>query len=142
MSRLNVKKAAVDEQAAVVHRRHARHVPGPWLHAPGPRGELVRVLVTGNNGYIGSVLTALLKRADHEVVGLDDFMGSRFLRVKRVRELQESGRLDDELRWSWQPRSARCHQQAILEPIFAPEAHVLLGARRSASRPGGKSTSS
>ena len=28
----------------------------------------------------------------------EDFVGSRYLRVKRVRELQESGRLDNELR--------------------------------------------
>jgi nucleoside-diphosphate-sugar epimerase len=29
----------------------------------------------------------------------DEFTGSRYLRINRVRELQESGRLDDELRW-------------------------------------------
>lgn len=31
----------------------------------------MRVLVTGHNGYIGSVLTPLLEKAGHEVVGLD-----------------------------------------------------------------------
>jgi len=31
----------------------------------------VRVLVTGHNGYIGSVMTPILQRAGHEVVGLD-----------------------------------------------------------------------
>jgi nucleoside-diphosphate-sugar epimerase len=31
----------------------------------------LRVLVTGHNGYIGSVLVPLLERAGHEVVGLD-----------------------------------------------------------------------
>jgi nucleoside-diphosphate-sugar epimerase len=31
----------------------------------------VRVLVTGHNGYIGSVLVPLLAQADHDVVGLD-----------------------------------------------------------------------
>ncbi len=31
----------------------------------------MRVLVTGHNGYIGSVLTPLLTRAGHEVAGLD-----------------------------------------------------------------------
>jgi nucleoside-diphosphate-sugar epimerase len=31
----------------------------------------VRVLVTGHNGYIGSVLVPILERAGHEVVGLD-----------------------------------------------------------------------
>jgi nucleoside-diphosphate-sugar epimerase len=29
----------------------------------------------------------------------EDFAGPRYLRVKRVRELQDAGRLDDELRW-------------------------------------------
>jgi nucleoside-diphosphate-sugar epimerase len=37
----------------------------------------------------------------------DEFIGTRYLRINRVRELQESGRLDDALRW-----------------------HVLAGARR------------
>jgi nucleoside-diphosphate-sugar epimerase len=31
----------------------------------------LRVLVTGHNGYIGSVLVSLLERAGHDVVGLD-----------------------------------------------------------------------
>jgi nucleoside-diphosphate-sugar epimerase len=31
----------------------------------------VRILVTGHNGYIGSVLVPLLREADHEVAGLD-----------------------------------------------------------------------
>jgi nucleoside-diphosphate-sugar epimerase len=31
----------------------------------------VRILVTGHNGYIGSVLVPLLEQADHDVVGLD-----------------------------------------------------------------------
>jgi nucleoside-diphosphate-sugar epimerase len=31
----------------------------------------VRILVTGHNGYIGSVLVPMLEQADHEVVGLD-----------------------------------------------------------------------
>jgi len=30
---------------------------------------------------------------------LDEFLGPRYLRIKRVRELQDAGRLDDELRW-------------------------------------------
>ena len=29
----------------------------------------------------------------------EEFTGSRYLRIKRVRELQDAGRLDDELRW-------------------------------------------
>lgn len=31
----------------------------------------MRVLVTGNNGYIGTVLTPMLREAGHEVVGMD-----------------------------------------------------------------------
>jgi nucleoside-diphosphate-sugar epimerase len=31
----------------------------------------LRILVTGHNGYIGSVLVPILEHADHEVVGLD-----------------------------------------------------------------------
>jgi nucleoside-diphosphate-sugar epimerase len=34
----------------------------------------VRILVTGHNGYIGSILTGLLTGAGHSVVGLDNFM--------------------------------------------------------------------
>jgi nucleoside-diphosphate-sugar epimerase len=32
-------------------------------------------------------------------LSFDEFTGSRFLRIKRVRELQAAGRLDDDLRW-------------------------------------------
>lgn len=34
----------------------------------------MRVLITGHNGYIGSVLAPLVARAGHEVVGLDTFL--------------------------------------------------------------------
>ena len=37
----------------------------------------MRVLVTGNLGYIGTVLTPMLVRAGHEVVGLDSDLYSR-----------------------------------------------------------------
>jgi nucleoside-diphosphate-sugar epimerase len=38
---------------------------------PRSGGSLLRVLVTGHNGYIGSVLVPLLEEAGHDVVGLD-----------------------------------------------------------------------
>jgi nucleoside-diphosphate-sugar epimerase len=34
----------------------------------------MRVLVTGHDGYIGTILTGLLANAGHEVVGLDNYM--------------------------------------------------------------------
>ena len=34
----------------------------------------MRVLVTGHNGYIGSILTGVLSREGHEVVGLDSYL--------------------------------------------------------------------
>jgi nucleoside-diphosphate-sugar epimerase len=37
-------------------------------------GVGVKVLVTGHDGYIGSVLVPLFQRAGHEVVGLDSFL--------------------------------------------------------------------
>lgn len=36
--------------------------------------EVSRVLVTGHNGYIGSILTRVLADAGHEVVGVDSFL--------------------------------------------------------------------
>lgn len=43
--------------------------------------DKMRVLVTGNNGYIGTVLTPMLLEAGHDVVGMDTslFEGSTFL---------------------------------------------------------------
>src|SRR5438128_6652312 len=52
----------------------------------------MRVLVTGHNGYIGSVLMPLLECEGHEVVGLDSFLfedcvfrhpGPRFPSIRR-----------------------------------------------------------
>src|SRR5919201_7144232 len=34
----------------------------------------MRVLVTGHDGYIGTALVPLFRRAGHEVVGLDSFL--------------------------------------------------------------------
>src|SRR5215831_4439098 len=41
------------------------------------RSERMRVLVTGHLGYIGTVLTPMLVRAGHEVVGLDSDLYAR-----------------------------------------------------------------
>src|SRR6266550_6127963 len=38
-----------------------------------PGGNRVRVLVTGSNGYIGSVMMNVLQAAGHEPVGLDTY---------------------------------------------------------------------
>ena len=35
----------------------------------------------------------------HHGLTFDEFSGNRYLRINRVRELQEAGRLDEELRW-------------------------------------------
>jgi nucleoside-diphosphate-sugar epimerase len=37
-------------------------------------GEALRVLVTGHNGYIGSILTPMLEAAGHDAVGLDSYL--------------------------------------------------------------------
>ncbi|MEX2624556.1 MAG: SDR family oxidoreductase [Acidimicrobiia bacterium] len=37
-------------------------------------GVTMRVLVTGHNGYIGSIMTGVLQRAGFEVVGLDTYL--------------------------------------------------------------------
>ena len=34
----------------------------------------MRVLVTGHDGYIGSVLVPLFQAAGHEVIGLDSYL--------------------------------------------------------------------
>ena len=34
----------------------------------------MRVLITGHNGYIGSVLAPMVRAAGHDVVGLDTFL--------------------------------------------------------------------
>lgn len=52
----------------------------------------MRVLVTGHNGYIGTVLTQMLLAADHEVVGLDSDLyerctfGNAFPNIPEIRK--------------------------------------------------------
>jgi nucleoside-diphosphate-sugar epimerase len=37
-------------------------------------GDIVKVLVTGHNGYIGSIMVPMLQAVGHEVVGLDNYL--------------------------------------------------------------------
>ena len=46
------------------------------------------------------------RTSDHGLT-FDEFTGSRYLRIKRVQELQAAGRLDDELRWRRSPSASR-----------------------------------
>ena len=62
----------------------------------------------------------------------EEFTGTRYLRINRVRELQEAGRLDDELRWRL-PVGVRCSTVAAM--IFTPHsARGRLPDRRRAPR--------
>jgi nucleoside-diphosphate-sugar epimerase len=62
--------------------------------------KLVRVLPAGRPRWTVLRGAQQLYRAyRRERMTFDEFDGSRYLRVKRVRELQESGALDDALRW-------------------------------------------
>jgi nucleoside-diphosphate-sugar epimerase len=62
--------------------------------------KLVRVLPAGRPRWTVLRGAQQLYRAYRsERMTFDEFDGSRYLRVKRVRELQESGALDDALRW-------------------------------------------
>src|ERR1700745_1905182 len=63
----------------------------------------MRVLVTGNLGYIGTVLTPMLVRAGHEVVGLDSDLyarctfshGGEICRVPTIRKDTRDVIIDD-----------------------------------------------
>src|SRR5689334_13451810 len=52
----------------------------------------MRILLTGNNGYIGTVMSSMLLSAGHDVVGLDtDFfadcvLGSSTLQIQQIRK--------------------------------------------------------
>ena len=52
----------------------------------------MRVLVTGHNGYIGSVLVPVLEQAGHEVVGLDSDLFAACTFGPEVPEVQSCGR--------------------------------------------------
>lgn len=49
----------------------------------------------------------------------DEFMGAKFLRIKRVKELQSAGRLDDSLRWLAAPQDCAA-KDATPSLAFAP----------------------
>ncbi len=42
-----------------------------WQHAARPAESAMRILLTGHEGYIGTVLAPILSAAGHDVVGLD-----------------------------------------------------------------------
>ncbi len=44
------------------------------MHRGKCGGEIVKILVTGHNGYIGSVMVPILQAAGHDVVGLDNYL--------------------------------------------------------------------
>jgi nucleoside-diphosphate-sugar epimerase len=54
----------------------------------------MRVLVTGHNGYIGSVMAPFLEQAGHEVVGLDSYLFERCLHGPPTPEPTPSLRID------------------------------------------------
>jgi nucleoside-diphosphate-sugar epimerase len=72
----------------------------------------VRVLVSGHNGNIGSVLTPMLTSAGFDVTGLDFLYeectygadrpgppGPGLQRLPRIKERLSNARVDDDLRW-------------------------------------------
>jgi nucleoside-diphosphate-sugar epimerase len=62
--------------------------------------KLARVLPDAEPRWTVSRGAEELARAYAENgMSLEEFSGSRYLRIKRVHELQEAGRLDEELRW-------------------------------------------
>jgi nucleoside-diphosphate-sugar epimerase len=54
----------------MLHRRAAHHSTAPNVGGPIEE-ELMKVFVTGSEGYLGSLLTPLLMRHGHEVTGCD-----------------------------------------------------------------------
>jgi hypothetical protein len=42
----------------------------------------------------------------------EEFLGSRYIRIKRIQELQAAGRVDAELRWKDELEPARSHAEA------------------------------
>lgn len=71
----------------------------------------MRVLLTGNRGYIGTVAAGMLRRADCEVVGLDTGYYADCVigdaeehtverQIKQLHYLLERRMVDDQLRWT------------------------------------------
>jgi nucleoside-diphosphate-sugar epimerase len=55
-------------------KQQAMRISGSFVLLLLERGFGMRVLITGHNGYIGSVLAPFVRAAGHDVVGLDTFL--------------------------------------------------------------------
>ena len=49
---------------------------------------------------------------------IDEFTGTRYLRIKRVQELQQAGEIDDDLRRRWSSRRAMIFTPTRLQDAF------------------------
>jgi nucleoside-diphosphate-sugar epimerase len=64
------------------------------------RSMIVRVLPAfGPRWTVRRGVEQLYEAYARNGLTFEEFTGTRYLRIKRLRELQEAGRLDDELRW-------------------------------------------
>ena len=54
---------------------------------------------SSRNGRCGAASSSCYDAYERNGLTFEEFTGTRYLRINRVRELQEAGRLDDELRW-------------------------------------------
>ena len=92
--RASVSRAVQTSWRAMPQRARGSLHPGegnnhiralPQRRARRVRGRRMRVLVTGHQGYLGTVMVPILQAAGHDVIGLD----SGFLRRLRARQHPE-----------------------------------------------------